>query len=65
MQEMELIYDLRGHMEQLYQEMSELKKIIKGCMNMQMELQQTMKVEVHSGLCSFLFDAFCLFLFAS
>ncbi|WVZ19905.1 hypothetical protein V8G54_007227 [Vigna mungo] len=46
--EMELIYDLRGHMEQLYHEMSELKKIIKGCMNMQMELQQTMKVEINS-----------------
>ncbi|CAJ1975964.1 unnamed protein product [Sphenostylis stenocarpa] len=49
--EMELIYDLKGHMEQLYQEMSALRKIIKGCMDMQVELQQTMKQEVHSGLC--------------
>jgi len=48
MQEMELIYDLRGHMEQLYHEMAELRKTIKGCINMQMELQQTMKQQVHS-----------------
>ncbi|KAK9937268.1 hypothetical protein M0R45_014069 [Rubus argutus] len=47
--EMELIYDLRGHMVQLYQEMSELRKAIKSCVDMQMTLQQSMKQEIHSG----------------
>ncbi|CAI8590040.1 unnamed protein product [Vicia faba] len=37
--EMEIIYDMRGHMEQLYQEMSELRKSIKSCMDMQMKMQ--------------------------
>ncbi|KAG6696263.1 hypothetical protein I3842_09G139600 [Carya illinoinensis] len=46
--EMDLIYNLRGHMEQLYQEMSELRKSIKSCMDMQMIMQQSMKQEVHS-----------------
>ncbi|XP_038877490.1 putative uncharacterized protein DDB_G0271606 [Benincasa hispida] len=41
--EMELIYDLRGHMEQLYQEMSELRKSIKCCMDMQLMLQHSIK----------------------
>lgn len=50
LQEMELIYDLRGHMEQLYSEISELRKSIKGCMEMQIELQQSMKQEVQTGL---------------
>jgi len=45
---------LRGHLEQLYHEMSELRKSIKGCMDMQMMLQQSINQEVHSGLCSFL-----------
>ena len=40
---MELIYDLRGHMEQLYQEMSELRKSIKCCMDMQLMLQHSIK----------------------
>lgn len=54
-QEMELIYDLRGHMEQLHQEMSELRKSIKCCMDMQIQLQRSIKKEVavalnhHSG----------------
>lgn len=47
--EMELIYDLRGHMEQLYQEMSELRKSIKCCMDMQLMLQQSIKQEVVGG----------------
>ncbi|KAF5475365.1 hypothetical protein F2P56_007174 [Juglans regia] len=46
--EMDLIYNLRGHMEQLYQEMSELRKSIKSCMDMQMIMQKSMKQEVHS-----------------
>ncbi|CAK8531605.1 unnamed protein product [Lathyrus sativus] len=37
--EMEIIYDMRGHMEQLYQEMSELRKSIKSCMDMHMQMQ--------------------------
>lgn len=41
--EMELIYDLRGHMEQLYQEMSELRKSIKCCIDMQLMLQRSIK----------------------
>ncbi|KAL0542541.1 hypothetical protein IC582_017607 [Cucumis melo] len=41
--EMELIYDLRGHMEQLYREMSELRKSIKCCMDMQLMLQHSIK----------------------
>uniref|UniRef100_A0A0R0I3Z8 RING-type domain-containing protein n=1 Tax=Glycine max TaxID=3847 RepID=A0A0R0I3Z8_SOYBN len=47
--EMELIYDLRGHMEQLYSEISELRKSIKGCLEMQMELQQSIKQEVQTA----------------
>ncbi|XP_027339004.1 GATA zinc finger domain-containing protein 7-like [Abrus precatorius] len=46
--EMELIYDLRGHMDQLYHEISELRKSIKGCMDMQMQLQKSMNREVHT-----------------
>lgn len=51
---MELMCDLRGHMEQLHQEMSELRKAIKCCMDMQMKLQRSIKKEVavalnHSG----------------
>ncbi|MED6221434.1 hypothetical protein PIB30_054598 [Stylosanthes scabra] len=37
--EMELIYDLRGQMEQLHREMSELRKSIKSCIDMQMQMQ--------------------------
>ncbi|KAK7329394.1 hypothetical protein VNO77_23560 [Canavalia gladiata] len=47
--EVDLIYDLRGHMTQLYHEISELRKSIKGCMDMQMQLQQSMmNQEVHT-----------------
>lgn len=54
---MELIYDLRGHMEQLYQEMSELRTSIKSCLDMQMliQLQQSMNQEAQKGLYSFLY----------
>ncbi|XP_050368846.1 uncharacterized protein LOC126786938 [Argentina anserina] len=47
--EMELIYDMKGHMIQLYQEMSELRKVIKSCVEMQMTMHQSMKQDVHSG----------------
>ncbi|XP_060668311.1 uncharacterized protein LOC112489775 [Ziziphus jujuba] len=48
--ELEAIYDLRRHMEQLSHEMSELRKSIKVCMDMQMTMQQSIKQEVNSGL---------------
>ncbi|XP_062095067.1 uncharacterized protein LOC133800966 isoform X2 [Humulus lupulus] len=38
--EMELIFELRGQMEQLSQEMSELRNSLKSCMDMQMMLMQ-------------------------
>ncbi|XVE94319.1 hypothetical protein REPUB_Repub01dG0270900 [Reevesia pubescens] len=48
--EMELICDLRGHIEQLQHEMGELRKSILSCMNMQMKFQQhSFTQEVHSG----------------
>ncbi|WJX28022.1 RING-type E3 ubiquitin transferase [Trifolium repens] len=37
--EMDLIYDMRGYMEQLHQEMTELRKSIKSCLDMQMQMQ--------------------------
>ncbi|MFS8019200.1 putative transcription factor C2H2 family [Helianthus anomalus] len=40
---MELIYDLRGHMEQLHQEIMELRKSIKSCVNMQVKMQHSFK----------------------
>nr|XP_048320310.1 uncharacterized protein LOC112489775 [Ziziphus jujuba var. spinosa] len=46
--ELEAIYDLRRHMEQLSHEMSELRKSIKVCMDMQMTMQQSIKQEVNS-----------------
>jgi len=57
---MELIYDMRGHMEQLYQEMSELRKSIQSCMDMQMQMQMQMQLQnsnnqrVQTGLYSLL-----------
>ncbi|XP_027343299.1 uncharacterized protein LOC113855868 [Abrus precatorius] len=48
--EMEFIYELRGQMDQLFHEMSELRKSIKCCMDMQMQmqLQQSKNQEVHT-----------------
>ncbi|GLU08584.1 hypothetical protein SLE2022_254900 [Rubroshorea leprosula] len=46
--EMELICDLRGHMELLHREMAELRKSILSCMDMQMKLQQSFNPEVKS-----------------
>ncbi|XP_022870571.1 uncharacterized protein LOC111389825 [Olea europaea var. sylvestris] len=41
--EMDLINDLREQMEQLHQEMSELRRSIKSCVNMQVKLQHSIK----------------------
>ncbi|XP_038996109.1 uncharacterized protein LOC120120566, partial [Hibiscus syriacus] len=47
--EMELIYELRGHIEQLHREMSELRKSFLSCMDMQMKMQQySFDRKVHS-----------------
>lgn len=46
---MELIYDLRGQLEQLHREMRELRKSINSCMDMQVKLQHSNPQEVHSG----------------
>ncbi|GAB2281003.1 hypothetical protein Dimus_015617 [Dionaea muscipula] len=48
--EMELIYDLRAHMEQLYREMSELRKSLKSCMDMQVMMQNSIREEVSAAL---------------
>lgn len=53
---MEFIYDLRGQMNQLFHEMSELRKSIKTCVDMQMQMQQSKNQEVHTGLCLFLLN---------
>lgn len=47
---MEFIYDMRGQMEQLFREMSELRKTLKYCTDMNMQLQQSQKQEVHKGM---------------
>lgn len=48
--EMELIYDLRSHMEQIYSEMSELRKSITSCVDMQMKLQHSIREEVSAAI---------------
>ncbi|KAF6136640.1 hypothetical protein GIB67_016096 [Kingdonia uniflora] len=48
--EMELIYDLRGHMTQLHHEMSELRKSMNNCMGMQVKLQKSIKQEVSAAV---------------
>ncbi|EEF32262.1 ubiquitin-protein ligase, putative [Ricinus communis] len=45
--DMELIYDIRGHMEQMQREMSELRRTMQACMEMQAKLQNSLKLEVH------------------
>lgn len=42
---MELIFDLRGHMEQLHKEIFDLRKSLHTCMEMQVKLQQFMMRE--------------------
>ncbi|XP_031389760.1 calponin homology domain-containing protein DDB_G0272472-like isoform X2 [Punica granatum] len=46
--EMELINDLRAQMKQLYQEMSELRKSINSCVDMQVKLQDSIKEDMIS-----------------
>ncbi|XP_024962485.1 uncharacterized protein LOC112502727 [Cynara cardunculus var. scolymus] len=41
--ELELIYDLRGHMERLHQEITELRKSINSCVTMQIKMQHSFK----------------------
>lgn len=48
--EMELIYELRGHMEQLHQEIFEIRRSINSCMNMQVKLQHSIKQEVAAAI---------------
>ncbi|XP_009595804.1 uncharacterized protein [Nicotiana tomentosiformis] len=48
--EMELIYELRGHMEQLHQEIFEIRRSMKSCMNMQMKLQRSIKQDVAAAI---------------
>lgn len=45
--ETELIYDLRGQIEQLHREMSELRKSVQSCVDMQVKLHQSNQQEVH------------------
>ncbi|CAN4087106.1 unnamed protein product [Withania somnifera] len=48
--EMELIYEMRGHMEQLHKEIFEIRRSMKSCMNMQMKLQRSFKKEVAAAI---------------
>ncbi|GAB4829483.1 hypothetical protein Ancab_019156 [Ancistrocladus abbreviatus] len=48
--EMELIYDLRAQMEQLFGEMSELRKSMNGCVDMQAMVQSYVREEVAAAL---------------
>ncbi|KAH7569739.1 hypothetical protein JRO89_XS06G0258400 [Xanthoceras sorbifolium] len=45
--EMELIYNLRGQIEQLHREMSELRKSVQSCTDMQIKMQHSNQQEVH------------------
>lgn len=47
---MELIYELRGHMEKLHQEIFEIRRSMKSCMNMQMKLQRSIKQDVAAAI---------------
>ncbi|KAK9149956.1 hypothetical protein Syun_008265 [Stephania yunnanensis] len=48
--EIDLIYDLRGHLASLHQEMAELRKSMKSCMEMQMTLRSSIKQEVAAAV---------------
>ncbi|KAF3632569.1 putative purine permease 4-like [Capsicum annuum] len=48
--EMELIYEMRGHMEQLHQEIFEIRRSMKSCMNMQIKLQRSIKQDVAAAI---------------
>ncbi|XP_019168874.1 PREDICTED: serine/threonine-protein kinase pakD-like [Ipomoea nil] len=47
--EMKLIHGLMGHMEQLHQEMSEIRRALISCIDMQVKLQNSIKDEVVSA----------------
>ncbi|CAI9090709.1 OLC1v1025536C3 [Oldenlandia corymbosa var. corymbosa] len=52
--EMQFMYEMRGNMEQLHQEISELRRSLKSCISMQMKLQKSMTQDAsnsprHSG----------------
>ncbi|KAJ4843029.1 hypothetical protein Tsubulata_005878 [Turnera subulata] len=47
LQEFELIYDLKGQMEQLQREMFDLRQSIQSCIQMQVSLANLLKQEVH------------------
>ncbi|CAA2976442.1 E3 ubiquitin ligase [Olea europaea subsp. europaea] len=49
--EMDLIYHLRGQMEQLHREMSKLRRSIKSCINMQVKLQCSIEQEAAAAIC--------------
>lgn len=49
--EMELIYDLKGHIERLQYEMSELRDSVKSCVGMQVNFQDTLKQEIAAAVC--------------
>ncbi|KAL3520276.1 hypothetical protein ACH5RR_018425 [Cinchona calisaya] len=49
--EMEFIYELKGNMEQLHQEISELRRSVKSCINMQMKLQESLTKDVKTASC--------------
>lgn len=51
LQEMELIYDLKGHIERLQYEMSELRDSVKSCVGMQVNFQDTIKQEIEAAVC--------------
>ncbi|KAL8160746.1 hypothetical protein V2J09_002283 [Rumex salicifolius] len=48
--EMELISDIRAHMQQMYNEMSELRKAVNGCTEMQSKLQSSIREEVSAAI---------------
>ncbi|CDP04101.1 unnamed protein product [Coffea canephora] len=49
--EMEFIYELRGNMEQLHQEISELRRSVKSCIDMQVKLQESFTRDVTTASC--------------
>ncbi|XP_042028445.1 uncharacterized protein LOC121775429 [Salvia splendens] len=48
--EMEIIYDLRRHMEQLHQEISELRKSMRCCTDMQIKMHRSIKKDVAAAI---------------
>lgn len=44
-----MINDLRAQMKELYQGMSELRRSISSCVDMQVKLQESIKQEISSG----------------